>query len=174
MGRAVSPPPGGLAALQRARDVLDALLGLGGIAVMLAILGSLPNGRRAAAGFLIGLIAQAIPLHLLKWAVGRARPNAGLGPYTFRPFESFRDYDSFPSGHAAATLLVAILLGWYFPRYRWVFYTVALLVGLERVLNGWHYPSDVLAGYLLGGLVAWACYRTLGPRYYRCGLPDAA
>ncbi len=149
------------------RGVLDALLGLWGVAVLLAMVGSLPNGRRAVVGVLAPLLVHLVPLHLLKWAVGRARPRLDLGPNVLRPFEGLKDFDSFPSGHAAATLLVAILLGLYFPRYRWVFYVAAVLVGVERVINRWHYPSDVLAGYALGAATAWVFYRGLGPAWYR-------
>jgi membrane-associated phospholipid phosphatase len=42
--------------------------------------------------------------------------------------------------------MCAILL----PRFRWLFYVLAGVVGLERILETAHYPSDVVAGALLG------------------------
>lgn len=72
--------------------------------------------------------------------------------------------NSFPSGHAAATAsltLVLALLAW---RTRWrvpvlvVMVPFTLLVGTSRTYLGVHYPSDVLAGWAFGCAWAVACY----------------
>jgi membrane-associated phospholipid phosphatase len=74
---------------------------------------------------------------------------------------------SFPSGHAmntAAALLTLTLLVWPLlaPRARTVAVAVAvaavLLTGVDRVMLGVHYPSDVVAGFLLGTAMAGASY----------------
>jgi undecaprenyl-diphosphatase len=62
---------------------------------------------------------------------------------------------SFPSGHAlgaaAFWTAVAVLLLPRLGRLVWVIaVAVPLLVGLSRVLLGVHYPSDVVAGLLVG------------------------
>jgi membrane-associated phospholipid phosphatase len=41
------------------------------------------------------------------------------------------------------------------PRGAWVFFLGAVLVGVERVLENAHYPSDVFAGAFLGIIAAW-------------------
>src|SRR5262245_18077142 len=80
-----------------------------------------------------------------------------------RPYEAFPaiqlfcaplDRFSFPSGHtlhAVAFTMVAIA---YYPWLAWVTIPFTLLVASSRVILGLHYPSDVVAGALVGALVA--------------------
>jgi len=77
---------------------------------------------------------------------------------------------SFPSGHAARAVIVAVALGALYPRLRsllavWVAATLALLV-----LAGWHTPSDLLGGVCLGALCA-AGAGALGRRGLARGRP---
>ncbi|WP_034609973.1 phosphatase PAP2 family protein [Cellulomonas sp. URHD0024] len=74
---------------------------------------------------------------------------------------------SFPSGHATNTAAVAVtvtLLVWPLlgPRGRVVVPVVAaacvLLTGIDRVMLGVHFPSDVIAGFALGTALAGASY----------------
>ncbi len=70
---------------------------------------------------------------------------------------------SFPSGHATNTTvasIVLLVLLWPLLRHRGrtvavvLVVALVLLIGLDRVMLGVHYPSDVLGGYLLGAAVA--------------------
>ena len=78
----------------------------------------------------------------------------------------------FPSGHAMAALVIgaaAVYVLSLRPPERWggswrakvriglVVFALAFLVGLGRVYMGAHYPSDVLAGWALGGIWASLC-----------------
>ena len=80
--------------------------------------------------------------------------------------------NGFPSSHAMGAVAVGAVLCYLFalrpPEARWgswraktrvavAVVVVALLVGLGRVYAGAHYPSDVLAGWALGGAWASAC-----------------
>jgi undecaprenyl-diphosphatase len=61
------------------------------------------------------------------------------------------DRFSFPSGHSAAALAVALALGTFLPLpAALLLIAVGLLVGVSRSYLGVHYPGDVLAGWLLG------------------------
>ena len=147
--------------------VLGPLLAAGAYGVILAILATFPNRKRLCIGFVTTVAAAAGILHGLELAIGRARPRLDLGAWHFEPFSGGEYLDAFPSGHAAATATLALLLGLYFPRARWVFYLIALLVGVERIVKRWHYPSDVIAGYVLAGAVVFTLVRVLGPDWYR-------
>ncbi|MCU1347779.1 MAG: phosphoesterase PA-phosphatase related protein [Acidobacteria bacterium] len=100
------------------------------------------------------IIAGGIVTPLLKRAFGRARPIQDQGTHSFTPFSS--DHQSFPSGHATnafafATAIAAHYDGWVVPT---VVYTLASGVAFSRVNDRAHYPSDVLAGALIGRAIA--------------------
>lgn len=70
------------------------------------------------------------------------------------------NYPSYPSGHAAASFAMALVLGLSFRKRRvWVAALgLAALIALSRVYLGHHYPSDILAGGVLGASIGAACY----------------
>jgi len=61
---------------------------------------------------------------------------------------------SFPSGHATTSFACATVLASYMPRLRVPFFVLAALIAISRVYNAMHYPTDVLAGAVLGVLTA--------------------
>lgn len=119
------------------------------IAVSLIAGGLLAGDHRATTGgltLLEGNVVLGVILQLSKSAFGRVRPNhPGPGRW-------FAGGDSFPSSHAAHAFLVASVLDATIdrPAWRWVLYPVATGVALDRIHEGVHYPTDVIAGGLLG------------------------
>jgi len=96
------------------------------------------------------LVISHLLVQLVKRTVGRGRPSR------YRELASIREPDrfSFPSGHATASLAVALAYGISFPGLAGPLVLLALLVGYSRVRLGVHYPSDVVAGQLLAILTA--------------------
>lgn len=76
-------------------------------------------------------------------------------PYVQYPKEirgigrNFSD-SSFPSSHMASVTGGMIVLNSFFPAFWPVFIVFGILLGLSRLYNGMHYPSDILAGVILG------------------------
>jgi undecaprenyl-diphosphatase len=84
---------------------------------------------------------------LIKDATRRHRPFVHqLGPTT--------STYSFPSGHSATAFACATVLAAFAPRLRVPLFALAILIALSRLYNGDHYPTDVVAGALLGVGVA--------------------
>ncbi len=68
---------------------------------------------------------------------------------------------SFPSGHASFFFALAITIYFYDKKLgKWLF-SIALLMGLARIFVGYHWPSDILGGAVIGVLVAWFVNKTL-------------
>jgi membrane-associated phospholipid phosphatase len=104
----------------------------------------------AVDGVLASLLASGIATPVLKFAVGRARPNADLGDHYFTPFSN-KDA-SFPSGHTTQAFAVAAVIAAH-DSHLWVkvlAYGIAGTVGLARIEQNAHWTSDVLAGAILG------------------------
>jgi undecaprenyl-diphosphatase len=100
------------------------------------------------------VISDQISSHLLKEAVARLRPCWELPDV--RLLVPCGGGKSFPSSHAVNNFAFAVIMSYYFRRYRVVFYVIAVLVALSRVYVGVHYPSDVIAGAVIGYLVAFS------------------
>jgi undecaprenyl-diphosphatase len=103
------------------------------------------------------LIFSIALVRILKIILGRARPEHGA-EFTFFSF-AFR-YNSFPSGHSADAFVSGVFLFYLLKHskycaYRFLPLVYAFLIAISRVFISSHYPSDVLAGMLIGILGAW-------------------
>jgi undecaprenyl-diphosphatase len=104
-------------------------------------------------GFLfLAIGAPGLFVTIIKRMIGRARPLVtGIAdPYVFAPFKWTAAYASLPSGHATTAFSVLVAFGTLWPRARPVLWVYALVICASRVAVTAHYPSDVLAGALVG------------------------
>jgi|GEM_PF-37747 undecaprenyl-diphosphatase len=105
---------------------------------------------------LAGLLAFVVELPIywvLKKSFKRRRPFHVVQALTpvLKPSDEF----SFPSGHTTAAFMIAGITSICFPAVSLLAYTWAALIGLSRVMLRVHFISDVLAGVLLGSLIAY-------------------
>jgi undecaprenyl-diphosphatase len=94
---------------------------------------------------------QSFVIYGLKFLVKRERPLFFLemaSKLSKGPGEILDP--SFPSAHTAFSFMMATLLAGWFPRHRILFYITAGFIGWTRIYLGVHYPTDVIAGALLG------------------------
>ncbi len=98
-----------------------------------------------------GVIVTGMAVQI-KHLIGRARPKLGYDAVFTGP--SFKYvYSSFPSEHTAFVFMLTSILSNYYPKYRILFYSLATWIGFERIEDSAHFPSDVLAGALLGLII---------------------
>ncbi|WP_405496726.1 phosphatase PAP2 family protein [Streptomyces sp. NBC_00096] len=97
---------------------------------------------------------------LLKLAVREDRPCRSLRVPTVEACPAPGDW-SFPSNHAALAFAAAVALLFVSRRLGAVALVAAVLMAVSRVWVGVHYPHDVLAGCLVGALVAGVCARAV-------------
>lgn len=107
------------------------------------------RGRRAAvAGIGSMAVAEVLSNAVAKKLIERRRPPKEWIPH--HDVEERPDSSSFPSGHTAAAVAftAAVAPGW--PVAAAACALPAVLVGIQRVHSGAHYPSDVAAGTVIG------------------------
>ncbi len=104
-------------------------------------------GRMLAAGMLC--------LIIYKWLKATTtRPRPCSCHTAIRAIVPPLDQYSFPSGHTLHAVAFSIVATYHFPRLTWLLLPFTILVALSRLILGLHYPSDVLAGALLGAGLA--------------------
>lgn len=138
--------------------------GIGGVTSILLIRSGVY--RVYALGLVTSLIGAAGTGYVMKMLVARPRPDGLIPSVTETSF-------SFPSGHATAAValygFLAYVLCKRYPSQKPLIVSgtalIVIAVGFSRLYLGVHFPSDVLAGYLLGGLWLlmgmWASQQTL-------------
>ena len=157
-------------ATERVLELVEKAFGTVGMTILTVILAAVMfqrAHRRAAVFTVVVMVVTALATTGMKILVGRDRPE---WQHTARFLES----QSFPSGHSssiAAFSGVVIVLVTMLVRRRNIrtlliagMLVVAVVVGLDRILLGRHYPSDVVAGATLGAavtLLALALYSPL-------------
>jgi membrane-associated phospholipid phosphatase len=146
--------------LQRLRGTISRSLGaiepfgqpVAVFSVSLAVL--LCAGPRRGVGFriLAGAVGAGLAVDLLKISVARVRPKhfnfTGTVSDTFHSFfpgvTGGSQIQSWPSGHTAMAAGFCLALSTVFPRGRWLFISLAVLVALQRIDSGFHYLSDTV------------------------------
>jgi undecaprenyl-diphosphatase len=131
--------------------------------MVLAIAGFLAMTRKghAALFVLLSVGGGVLISETMKWFYERARPD--VVPHHTEVYSA-----SFPSGHSMMSAVVYLTLGALVARTQanrgvkgyilTLAVVLAVLVGLSRIYLGVHWPTDVLAGWALGGAWALVCW----------------
>lgn len=112
-------------------------------------------GALALGAMVLGLIVTNLTIKPL---ISRPRPWLD---WPIVPLVTEKDPNSFPSGHTCAAFAAGLswvrTLPWRWGRIAAV--AAAVVMGLSRLYVGVHYPTDVLAGAVIGSLCAWAAWK---------------
>lgn len=133
-------------------------MGLCWLVLSVAMLCTKKTRKAGIAGLLALLVGFLCTNVVLKPLVCRTRPWLVVEGLTALVVE--HDPHSFPSGHTCAAFAAACAWRPYLPK-RWgkVALICAALMGFSRMYVGVHFPTDVLAGMLIGVLSGWAIHK---------------
>ena len=149
-----SPTPlldGAMRRLSHAADYSRLSIAASGV---LALVGG-GRGRTAAAAGLGSIAATSAFVNLIVKPLGRRRrPDRVAEQVPAARQVRMPASPSFPSGHSAAAVAFASGASRVLPAAAVPLHALAALVGYSRVHTGVHYPGDVLAGALLGAVIA--------------------
>jgi membrane-associated phospholipid phosphatase len=128
------------------------------LAALPAPMTRISQGVLAAVMVRVGFLFTSIALPglfdaIIKRMIGRARPTVSLphvDPFLFKPFIWRADYASLPSGHATTAFSVMVAVSCLWPRARTVVLLYAVAIALSRIFVLGHFPSDVIAGAVVG------------------------
>jgi len=110
------------------------------------------NGRIALITLTITIIlSDQINSAFLKELFSRIRPCHTL--HNVHLLVNCPISKSFPSSHAVNNFAAATILSFFYKQYKKIFLFIAILISYSRIYVGVHYPSDVIAGALVGILI---------------------
>ena len=115
----------------------------------------------------VSLLGNALVINVVKHAIARPRPCIALPDAIVRL--GCTTSGSMPSAHAANWFAPTMIAFLFYPKSWRFMLSMALAVSFSRVYNGVHYPSDVLAGAILGAGYAAAAVIGLQAAWSRIG-----
>lgn len=136
--------------LDRLMPVITRLGNLGAVWFMIATILLLHKPYRIIGGLVLITLAVStiIGEGIVKHLVRRIRPfydKNEINLLIAKPISY-----SFPSGHTLSSFAVAEILSTYFTKYKFIFMCIAFLIAISRIYLFVHYPTDIIAGVVIG------------------------
>ncbi|MDR7078546.1 undecaprenyl-diphosphatase [Neobacillus niacini] len=126
------------------------------VTTLLLIILTSNQTRLAAISSAAALALSHIPVQLVKKLFPRKRPYLLIETTKILP-NPLKDH-SFPSGHTTAVFSVIVPFVLLTPLLAFYLIPLGISVGISRIYLGLHYPSDVIAGAILGACFGNLCY----------------
>jgi len=112
--------------------------------------------RLVLLSFVSAVIAKEVIVDTIRWFFPRHRPFVENNVNLIITREAI---PSFPSGHAAFYFAIATIVYLYNKKLGILFFIGAFLISLARVFVGFHWPTDILAGAVVGIFTSFICYK---------------
>ncbi|WP_315073549.1 phosphatase PAP2 family protein [uncultured Clostridium sp.] len=151
--------------LDRLMPMVTSMGNLGAIWILIAVILMLDKSYRLIGNIVILtlIISTIVGEGIVKHIVRRIRPYNGKNnsniliskPTTY----------SFPSGHTLSSFAVAEMLSMYLNKYTTIFIVIAFLIAVSRIYLYVHYPTDVIAGVIIGVLCSKMIFIILHERH---------
>jgi undecaprenyl-diphosphatase len=123
--------------------------------------------RKAGMIFLIALVVIVVLVMYIKPLIGREIPRYGFEPAAQLPENFSLESDSlapfaaefsYPSGHASRATALAFIVGYEIynksKKTGYLIWAFPVIIGITRLYVMQHYPTDIIAGFMFGGLVS--------------------
>ncbi|EIJ66414.1 PAP2 family protein [Candidatus Nitrosopumilus salaria BD31] len=127
----------------------------------------IPKTRRVGITLMILIVISTLLTGYIKCGVDRDRPDfdyegapfpVPISKDTFALFCEGGYNASYPSGHAARSMIFAIILGYAlserFPRGAYLLFIYPAMISISRIYVLQHYPMDVIGGIVIGIMLA--------------------
>ena len=128
-----------------------------------------PKLRRTGVLLISSAAASGLLQQVSKRIIGRARPRIDVGKSSFDPFHIDRvfNYDSFPSGHTMLGFTNAYAIAKHFesPWIKAGLYTIGSIPGIARIIDRFHWISDVAFSTAISIFIVEAIDRFLDTKY---------
>ena len=113
--------------------------------------------RMVLEAFIAAIFTKFVLAEIIRWLWFRPRPFVTLN---FIPLiNQSANEASFPSGHASFYFALSTIVYFYNKKAGMLFYVASFLIAVARIFVGVHWPSDILAGAVLGVLMGWLTNR---------------
>jgi undecaprenyl-diphosphatase len=123
--------------------------------------------RKLGMIFLIALVVLVVLVMYIKPLIGREVPGYGFEPASELPENFSLESDSFaplaagfsyPSGHASRATALAFIAGYAIynksKKMGYAIWAFPIIIGITRIYVMQHYPTDIIGGFMFGGLVS--------------------
>jgi undecaprenyl-diphosphatase len=157
----------GNAGLDAAMIVITSVGDVTTLFILGIILTIIRRTRKAGMIFLIALVVIVVLVMYMKPLIGRQIPPYGFEPALGLPENFSLENDSlapfaagfsYPSGHASRATALVFIVG--FAVYQkskkagYAIWAFPVIIGITRLYVMQHYPSDIIGGFLFGGIVS--------------------
>lgn len=99
------------------------------------------------------IILPFITLILVKTLQKRIKRQRPFIQLNIKPLVAHKASGSFPSTHAASSMIIALCIGHAYTILMLPVIALSIFTGLSRIATGLHYPTDVLAGFMISCII---------------------